>query len=228
MANRYTSENFWSLQRFEEYYANDKITSKKIGDSFRSLNRQYSKLVSRIPRKNGIKNYSIWRNDIADAEMLSNELEKKYGRGIIKNINDKTGEVEFYQTGYGIYSNEDRIRMLAMRDYVASNWAISPAYFEQYKKESYSVNSKNAFLRTHKDITLDEYENFQSIFSLKIWQDIRRKVPYDIEEFKDLIKNVDTYVNSGNDFDIVLQILENSSSVQDFNNQVSGLIASYI
>ena len=104
MANRYTSENFWSLQRFEEYYANDKITSKKIGDSFRSLNRQYSRLVSRIPRKNGIKNYSIWRNDIADAEMLSNELEKKYGRGIIKNINDKTGEMieklyDFYMQG---------------------------------------------------------------------------------------------------------------------------------
>ena len=225
MANRYTSENFWSLQRFEEYYANDKITSKKIGDAFRSLNRQYSRLTSNTPKKNGVKNYSIWRNDIMEAEFLSNELEKKYGRGIIKDINYKTGEVEFYQTGYGIYSNEDRIKILAMRDYIGSNWAISPAYFEEYKKEQYAVSGKKSFIKNHPNITLDEFENFSAIFSLPIWQKIRSAVKYNVD-VADIIENANKIMIIDG-FEKVKQILNGSSSVDDFNIQMTNLIASY-
>lgn len=232
----YSSDFFPSLEKTREFWSDTKsISAKKIADSYRYLNQQYKKMVDSTKKKD-VSNFQIFRENVRKAEIFSLKLEKKYGQGagFIKYIDDK-GNVEFKTGQYGKYTQEERRELMAFRDYIMGNWAMSPGKFELYKQEiNMSPAAHRSFILQHPDVTSEEYENFQSLWDVKngagtlMWQKLRQKGKYQIA-IETVLTNAKKIIDNHKDgFDRVKEILAGAASVDDFNQLMEDEIKSLV
>lgn len=233
----YKSEFYPTPKMAEEFYKNQKITAKTITSKMAYTNKKYAEMVNKS-RKGSVTNYGVYKNYVMQAELLSLRLEKSGKRGIIKNINRKTGEVEFYSGGYGQYTQEERQKILGVRDAIQSNWAMHSDPNGQNsilmdELAEYSKNTMTKFLQGT-NLQVEDYENIESFFDTPEWQSIRRKVKYDnIVDMNDLLSNakqaIDYDIENGDwNADNFMDILRNSNDVIDFNYRLNQYINSII
>ena len=233
----YKSEFYPTPKMAEQFYQGQKISAKTISSKMAYTNKKYAEMVNKS-RKGSVTNYGVYKNYVMQAELLSLRLEKSGKRGIIKNINRKTGEVEFYSGGYGQYSQEERQKILGVRDAIQSNWAMHTDPNGQNsilmdELAEYSKNTMTKFLQGT-NLQVEDYENIESFFDTPEWQSIRRKVKYDnIVDMNDLLSNakiaIDYDVNNGDyNADKFMDILRNSNDVIDFNYRLTQYINSII
>ena len=233
----YKSEFYPTPKMAEDFYSDRKITAKEISSKMAYTNKKYAEMVNKS-RKGSVTNYGVYKNYVMQAELLSLRLEKQGYRGIVKNINRKTGEVEFYSGGYGQYTQEQRRQILGIRDAIQSNWAMhsdangqNPLLMEELAEQS--KNTLSQFLNGT-NIQVEDYENIESFFDTPEWQSIRRKVKYDnIIDMNDLLTNakqaIDYDVEHGDyNADRFMDILRNSNDVIDFNYRLNQYVNSLI
>ena len=174
----YKSEFFPSPKMAEDFYKDSKITAKEISSNMAYTNKKYAEMVAKSPKKN-VTYYGVYTEYGTMAEILDIRLKKSNKRGIIKSKNEKTGEIEFYTGGYGQYTQEERQRILGIRDAIQSNWAMHTdengknAILEEEMRID-SSNRLQKYLFENTELNVDEYEIIENFFNTTEWQTIRR------------------------------------------------------
>lgn len=236
----YSSEYFPSNVKAEEFYREDYgyIKSSTVGSKFRYLNEQYKKMIQNSKRGN-VSNYKIFTEYGRLAERLNRDITRRIARekgdvisnedelnvalqkyGFIKNINHNTGEIEFKTSGYGEYSQEERIKMLGIRDAMLNNWAMSEEKWNLYKEEI-REKGRSSFFDKYPSMSKDVFERLNFIFDSPEWSRIRRKVKYDEGLIENVIQSVEKNLsNKSLDVEDIERLLNSSDSVIDFLNSL--------